>query len=46
MGKDKQFPRNCGNCIHSSLEVFKDDKIACDKHNTLEDFYTEKECYE
>lgn len=44
--KEIIFKRNCGNCTYSSLEVFKDSKITCDKNNTLEDFYAEKECYE
>lgn len=40
------FNKNCGNCVHSSLEITNDNKIACDKNKTFENFDNKKECYE
>ncbi len=37
---------NCGNCIHSSLEIINKDFIMCDKNKTLENFNSIKDCYE
>lgn len=43
---ETEFPRNCGNCTHSSWEVSKDDMVMCEKNMTLEKFEAEKDCYE
>lgn len=43
---DLIFKCNCGNCIHSSLEIIKNNKIICDKDNSIQNFDEEKKCYE
>lgn len=37
---------NCGNCIHSSIEVFEDNMIACEIYKRLEKFEAEKESFD
>lgn len=41
----KEYKQNCGNCIFSSIEVLNDNMIFCEKYKTLENFYSEKNCY-